>query len=142
MATKYTGASLAVFFGTIDISGYARSVELTETAAAPETIDVTVKGDTARQILEGFPGAVETNVTMEVLDIYDALHAFGTMILNTKNTLFVYPKGKTHTYPVLTVQNARLHEMVDTIPFDGAVSKKATWNAKNTLTRGTYSTAA
>ena len=141
MAVKYSGVDLVVEFGSVDISAYARSCEVSETAAAPDTIDSTVKGDTARQILEGLPGAVETNVSMSALDIYDALHAFSTMTLNTKDTLIVYPKGKTHTYPMLTLQAARLHERTQTIPYDGVVEYNATWNAKNTLTRGTYSSA-
>ena len=141
MAVHYDGSDLLVMFGAVDISGYARSVEVSETASAPETLDVTHKGDTARQILEGFPGAPETNVTLNVLDVYDALSAFGTMALNTKDTLIVYPAGMTHTYPMLTLQAARLHERTETVPYDGVVEMTATWNAKNTLTRSTYSSA-
>lgn len=139
MAEHYSGSAMVVKFGSVDISGYARSVEITETAAAPDSLDATHKGDSARQLIEGLPGAVETNVTMTVLDIYDSLHAFGTMALNTKDTLTIYPKGETHTYPMLTVQNARLHERSEPIAHDAITEMTASWNAKNTLTRSTYS---
>lgn len=142
MAVKYSGVDMLVHFGGTDISAYARSIEINETADAPEDIDVTVKGDTARQILEGLPGAVKTTASLTALDIYDALHAFGTVALNTKSTLQVWPKGQTHTYPELTLQNARLHERGETVPYDGAVELSGAWEAKNSLTRGTYSSAA
>ena len=142
MATEYSGIDLAVEFGAIDISGTARTVEVSETAPAPETIDTTHKGDSERQSIEGFPGAPETNVTLTVLD-HDAGTgvALGTQTFNSKDTLKIYPDGKTHGYKLLTLNNARLHERTTTVPYDGVVEISATWNAKNSLTIGTYSSA-
>jgi len=61
--------------------------------------------------------------------------------LNTKDTLFIYPRGKTHTYEQLTVQNARYHALSENIPYDDVTSWTASFNAKNTVTRDTYSSA-
>jgi len=56
MADQFSGVNVAVFFNTVDISGTARTVTVGEEAAAPDTIDGTHKGDTARNLIEGLPG--------------------------------------------------------------------------------------
>jgi hypothetical protein len=139
MAEHYDGRDLVVEFAGVDISAYARSFEVTESAEEPEEIDVTTKGDTERQTIEGFPGSQSTDVAYTMLDIYDALHAFGTVAINTKSTLTMYPKGKTSTYPMLTLQNARLIERGHNVVYDEAVELTGSFTATNSLTRGTYS---
>lgn len=141
MAEHYSGKDLLVEFAGTDISAYARSIEVTETAPIPDDIDVTHKGDTEKQVIEDIAGAQTCDASFTALDIYDALHAFGTVALNTKDTLVVYPKGQTHTYPELTLQNARFHERSESIPYDGAVVLSGSFHAKNSLTRSTYSSA-
>ena len=142
MAEHYSGKDLITEFGSVDISTYAREVTINESADAPDSIDTTHKGDTVKTDLEGLPGAIITEASVGgVVDIYDSMHAFGTMALNTKDTLIVYPNGKTHTYPMLTLNNARLNSREQTVPYDDAVTLSASWHAKNSLTRGTYSSA-
>lgn len=141
MAEHYDGRDLVAEFGGVDISAYGRSFEITESAEEPEEIDVTHKGDTERQTIEGFPGSQSTDVSYTMIDIYDALTAFGTMAINTKDTLVLYPKGKTNTYPMLTLQNARLIERTHNVVYDEAVELSGSFTATNSLTRGTYSSA-
>lgn len=139
MAEQYAGNSLVVVFASVDISAYMRSVEISE-EANPEWIDVTHKGDSSKQYVKGIPGP-EVTVNYNGLDIYDSLHVLGTLALNTQSTLVIYPYGVTHTYPMLTLQNALHQSHSQPVPYDGAVELSGTFHAKNTLTRATYSTA-
>ena len=139
MAEHYIGGSVVVIWSTdTDISGYARSVDISESAPAPDAADTTHKGDTVKSDIQLLPGAPETTVGMTVLDIYDSLTVFGTLALNSKDTLTIYPKGAIHTYPKLTLNNAVFNERTETIPFEAAVELTLSFNAKNTLTRGSY----
>jgi hypothetical protein len=137
---EFKGDSIAVDFNTVDISAQARTITVNETAGEPEEIDVSHKGDTSRQVLEGFPGTETTNVEMNILDEEGDVSALMDFALNAKDTLYIYPEGKTHTKPMLTLHNARLTERSQELPFDGASEINATFHAKNTITRGTYST--
>lgn len=138
---EYVGSDLAVYFNTVDVSGQMRTVSVQEAADEAEEIDVTHKGDSARVLLEGFAGAEKTTVEVDLLDDDGGDATIFDFALNAKDTLFVYPEGKVHTYPELTLQNARLNERTQEIVYDDAVSVSATWHAKNTITRGTYSSA-
>jgi len=137
---EYSGINLKVMFKGADISGQGRKITVTENAPIPPDIDVSHKGDSEVQVVEGLAGARTTDAAIETVDIYDAITALGSVALNTKDTLVVYPYGMTHTYPMLTLQNARLTQRVSDSPYDGAVTLTAAWHAKNSLTRGTYST--
>ena len=141
MAEEYSGINLMVEFKGADVSGQGRKITVTENAPIPPDIDTSHKGDTEVQVVEGLAGARTTDASIETVDIYDAITALGSVALNTKDTLVVYPFGQTHTYPVLTLQNARLTQRVADSPYDGAVTLNASWHAKNSLTRGTYSSA-
>jgi hypothetical protein len=140
MADQFIGDDVVVEFGADDISGTARTVTVAEEAPAPDSIDATHKGDTARNLLEGLPGAVETNVTLEGLDEVGGVATIFDQVLNSQDTLFIYPEGNVHGYPLLTIQNARFHGVTQNIPYDDVVSFTASFNAKNTVTRGTYDT--
>lgn len=141
MADQFTGKDVVVKFNTVDISATARTVEITESAEEPEEIDKTHKGDTERLTIEGLPGATATSITMNILDEVGGVAALLDFAVNTKSTLTVYPEGMTHAKESIIIQNARLIEIGETIPYDGVVELNATWNAKNTVTRGTYSSA-
>jgi hypothetical protein len=78
---------------------------------------------------------------MVVLDIFDSMTAYGTVPLNTKDTLNIYPAGVTHTYPQLTLNNAVLNERNQEVEFETATLITLAFNARNTLTRGTYASA-
>jgi hypothetical protein len=141
MGDEYSGASLQVFFNTVDISGKGRTVKVSESAAEPEKIDITTRGDTERQELESFPGKSISAVDFGCLDDNDGSAALLGFAINSKDTLTVYPRGKTHGYPKIEIQNARLLSRDHNVPYDNAVDLTAKFNANNTLTRTTYSSA-
>ena len=138
---EYKGDALAADFNTVDISAMGRTITVNETADEPEDIDATHKGDTQRNLIEGFPGAVKTDVECEMLD--DEADASGLMgfAVNAKDTLLVYPEGKIHTYTMLTISNARLTSRSQNLVYDDVTAISATFHAKNSVTRGTYSSA-
>ena len=138
MAEEYVGIDMVLVYSATDISGQARSIELTESAPKPDAADSSHNGDTALSDIQLLGGAPETDASMTVIDIYDALTEYGTLALNASDTVTIYPKGVTHTYPMLTMNNATLNERSQTIPFQGAVEVSLAFNARNTLTRGTY----
>ena len=137
----YAGSGLLVKFNTVDISGHARSVDVSEDAGDPDIIDVSHKGDTAHVIIEGMAGADQATVTLKVLQDTTPTAAETHFDVGDKDTLYVYPSGQTHGYAALIIQNARLTSMSDTIPYDGAVELTLTWKAANSVTRTTYSSA-
>ena len=140
MAEHYVGSAVEVWWGVDnDISAYARSVEIAEVAPAPDAADTSHANDTVKSDIQLLPGAPETDVTMTVIDIYDSLTLYGTLALNSKSTLTIYPRGAVHQYPILTCNNAVFNERSETIPFEGAVELTLAFNAKNTLTRTTWS---
>ena len=146
MGDQYAGDDVDVYFNTVDISATARVVTVSEEAPAPPDINATHKGDTAQVLLEGIPGGVVTSVTVEALADLDGQGIEDSTIfdfaLNTKDTLFIYPAGREHTREELIIQNARYHALTETIPYDDVVGWTASFQAKNTVTRQTYSTAA
>ena len=141
MAEHYIGDSVVLVVGSTDISGYARSVEISEVAPKPDAADSTHKGDSAKSDIQLLGGAPETDVSITVLDIFDSMTEYGTLGLNTKDTLFIYPNGVVNTYPLLTLNNAVLNERSQTIPFEGSVELSLAFNARNTLTRATWASA-
>jgi hypothetical protein len=141
MADQYSGQNMDLYFNTVDIGATLRSVEISQAAPEPEEIDVTHKGDTERQTLEGFPGAVATTLTANFLDEEGDVTGLVDFAINSQDTLFFYPQGMTHTLPMLTIQAARLISIDETTPYDGGAEKTGTFNAKNSLTRSTYSSA-
>ena len=138
---EFKGDSLSVYFNSLDISGQGRTVTVSETAGEPEEIDATHKGDTRRNLIEGFPGMEVTDVTIELLDDDGDDHPLWDFDINTKDTLFVYPEGRTHTNTEITVYNARLIEREQAIVYDDVTAITASFHAKNTVTRDTYSSA-
>jgi len=140
MAVHYDGRSLRVMFGAVDISAYARSCTVDETAPEPDELDSTHKGDTEKQTIEGLAGAQSTSVNFTMLDIYDSMTAFGSMPINSIDTLIIYPRDSVLTYPMLTLQNARLISRSEPIEYNGVVEISGVFSARNSLTRGTYTT--
>lgn len=133
---EYKGDQLYVVFGASTISGQGKTVSIAETAGEPEEIDITHRADTTRQVLESYPGIEKTNVDMSALDESLGVAEIYDSVLNTKSTLWVYPEGKTLTYRMGILQNARMIDRGLETPFDGAGEWTATWHAKNSITWG------
>jgi hypothetical protein len=136
---EYSGINLAVFFNTVDISATGRRINVQESADEPEEYDTTHKGDSEKTVLEGLPGSKKTQVQFSALDESGGAAALLTFALNTKDTLKIYPEGKTQGKPELTLNNARLTQRTQNVEYNAPVPLDATFVAKNSLTRGTYS---
>lgn len=136
---EYKGDQVVVEFNTVDISGQARTVTVNEEAGDPDQIDTTHKGDSEKQQVEGLPGAPKTSVDFQSLD-YDA-DTVGPMkfAVNAKDTLVIYPQGKTHGKPKIVISNARLTSRSKKIPYDGAAEFSCKFTATNAATYTTYS---
>lgn len=140
MAQQFTGKDMVLEFGTDDISVTARKVTMTENADPPEDIDITHKGDTERQLLDGLPGAVKTTVTIDALDETGQANTLAGLSLNAKDTLVFYPEGKTSGKARMTLNNATFRNRVQTTPYDGAAELSGTFDSKEGATWDTYST--
>lgn len=138
---EYSGKDLQVFFNTVDLSGQGRRVVVNETAGEPEEVDITHRGDSERSALETYPGTVKTNVEFTCLDESGGGAGLLGFALNAQDTLLIYPRGKTHGYEQITVNNARLIDRSQPVEYDQAVELEATFHAKNSVTRDTYSSA-
>ena len=90
MAEHYVGSAVAVYWGTnVDLSAYARSVEISETAPAPDAADTTHKSDSVKSDIQLLPGAPETTVNVdECVALGAALHAGLTMKRENPTWLF------------------------------------------------------
>ena len=138
---EFKGDSLAVYFNTVDISLQMQTVNVNEEGAEPPDIDITHKGDTVQQVLEGLPVAKKTGVEVHLFDSDDDGAEIMAFAIQSKDTLYVYPEGRTHTNTELTLNNARLINRAQDIPYDNAVTIDASFHAKNSITRGTYDSA-
>ena len=137
---EFKGDSLAVYYNTVDISTQMQSVSVTEEGAEPPDIDITHKGDTTQQVLEGLPAPKKTNAEVELFDEEGDVSAIMDFAIQAKDTLIIYPEGKTHSKPELTLNNARLINRVQNVVYNDAVKITASFHAKNSITRGTYDT--
>jgi len=132
----FTGSAVTAFWGStellaVELMGHGRTIDLNETAPAPDTVDVTHKADTSTQLLTGLAGAPETNVTMTML-VEDTWILVDTMPLNTQSTLYIYPRGRVAAYPMIQVTPARLHERSYKEAFDGTIEMTLVFNSKVT----------
>jgi len=138
---EYSGKDLEVYFGTVNISGQGRRVVINETAGEPEEVDITHRGDSERSALETYPGTVKTNVEYSCLDESGGNAGLLGFALNAQDTLLIYPEGRTHGKPEIEVDNTRLIDRSQPVEYDQAVELEATFHAKNSVTRDTYSSA-
>ena len=136
---EFKGSEVVVEFGGTDISVSARTATVSEAPGEPEKLDVTVKGDTARQYIEGFPGGDNTTVTVEALadGASDAIEPIAT---NTTGNMEILPEGDVQGGIKVTVNSMRLITKDYTVPYDGAVAWSLSFNSTTAATYGTNAT--
>jgi len=137
---EFTGSSVILTFGGTDISGSARTVTVSEDPGEMEKIDVTVKGDTARQYLASFPGGNNTTVTAEILanDSSDPIEAIAA---NSSGAVVVLPEGSAEGAIKISIAAMYLIGKQYTIPYADAVSWDLTFNSTTAATYSTYTSA-
>ena len=136
---EFQGDEVVLEFGGTDISVSARTVTVSEDPGEPEKLDVTVKADTARQYLEGFPGGDNTTVTMNAL-ANAAADTIEPIATNTTGNVEILPEGDVQGGVKITINSMRLINKEYTTPYDGAVEWNLTWNSTTAATYGTNAT--
>ena len=136
---EFSGAAQVVEFAGTDISGSSRTTTINENPGEPEKIDVTVKGDAARQFLASFPGGANTTVTMEVL-ANAASDTIEAIAVNTSGTLTVLPEGDVQGGISATIAAMYLVGKQYSVPYADAVKWDLTFNSVTACTYGTNAT--
>ena len=136
---EFKGSEVVVEFAGTDISGSARTVTVSEAPGELEKIDVTVKGDTARQYLASFPGGNNTTVTMEVL-ANAASDPIEAIAANTSGSMVVLPEGDTQGAISVTVAAMYLIGKDYSIPYADAVKWDLSFNSTTAAVYGTNAT--
>ena len=134
---EFKGDNVILNFGGTDISGSARVVTVSEAPGEAEKLDVTVKGDTARQYIEGFPGGHNTTVTLAALALDGTDDSIQALAANTTGNLEIWPEGDVQASIEVAVNSMRLIGKDYTVPYDNAVEWALTFNS---VTAATYTT--
>lgn len=134
----FTGKDMVLEWGTIDISVTSREITVNEAAASTPDIDVTHKGDTEQQLMDGLPGAPKTTIKQTVL-ADDASTVIQDLVQNDQDTLSFYPQGKTHGKPEFTLNNAIFLNRDYREPYNEPAVWDLNFEAKEGGTWSTYS---
>ena len=139
---EYSGKDLVIYYGGTDISALARSCEVSEDPGESEKIDVTHKGDTARQQLIGLDGVDNTTVTAAILTDSGAADVVAALTMKDSQTLLIYPEGiaTPGTDSLVELATAILINRTYTIPFDDVVLWAVSWNSIAAASYTTYTT--
>lgn len=141
MGDEFSGKDLVVEYGTTDISEKARRIRFNQAAGDPKTADITHKGDTEDQTLELRGSQVVTTADFSCLGETGDSAALMGFDVNDVEDLVAYPEGKTHTYPMLTLADARLVSLDEPYEYDKEVEYGGQFKAFSKLVRSTYSSA-
>ena len=133
---EFSGKDVVLKFAGTDISGSARTVTVSEAPGEMEKIDVTVKGDTARQYLASFPGGNNTTVTAEILAL-DGSDPIEAIAANTSGALVVLPEGAGAGNISISIAGMYLIGKDYTIPYADAVKWDLSFNSTTAATYGT-----
>ncbi|HFD38536.1 MAG TPA: hypothetical protein ENJ31_01615 [Anaerolineae bacterium] len=134
---EYSGKDLVVTFNSIDISGQGRRVSIEEKSDPPERYDVTHRGDTQKQTLEGLPGAVSVTVQFSCLDESGGTANLLDFSIGDQHDLVIYPEGNSSGNPMITVTDATLVSRNNPIEYNKPVELEATFESSVAVTRGT-----
>lgn len=141
MGDEFSGKDLVVEFGTTDISEKARRIRFSQAAGDPKTADITHKGDPEDQSLELRGSQAVTTADFSCLGETGDSAALLGFEVNDVEDLVCYPEGKVHSYPMLTLADARLVSLDEPYEYDKEVELGAQFKAFSKLTRSTYSSA-
>lgn len=128
---KYTGKDMRVIFGTLDISGQGRNLEISQTA---DDIDVTTYGSTDKEFITGF---TDRSGTLEILDDNVSTAIRSALTPGSANSLTWYPQGTASGKPKRSVGTAVITEANEQYPYDDAVLLNVTMRINGKPTEGT-----
>lgn len=128
---KYTGKDMVIFFGTVNISGQGRQLEISQSA---DEIDVTTYGSDDKEFIVGM---LEREASLEILDddtsstIRDATKA------GSSSSLIWFPQGSVTGKPKFSVGTAVVREQNISYPYDDAVMMDLTLRLSGAVTEAT-----
>lgn len=128
---KYTGKDMVIKFGTVDVSGQGRTLDVSQTA---DEIDVTTYGSTDKEFIVG---KVERSATMEVLDDSTSSTIRLALKPGTQNSMAWFPIGTASGNPKFTVGTAVVLENSISYPYDDAVTMSVNVRLSGAVTEGT-----
>lgn len=128
---KYTGKDMVIKFGTVDVSGAGRTLDISQTA---DEIDVTAYGSTDKEFIVG---KVERSATMEVLDNSTDTLIRTSLAPGTSNSMAWFPIGTASGNPKFTVGTAVVLENSISYPYDDAVTMSVNVRLSGAVTEAT-----
>jgi hypothetical protein len=135
---EFKGNNVVSEFNNVDISTTLTQVEISEEATEPKEIDVTHRGDSQMEALEGLPGKTKGRVTMQCWDEKDGVSAIYGFNIGDKYPLDVYPEDKVSGKPVRSIALATLLKRTQPIQVEQAVNFSLEFSFIGTVTKTTY----
>lgn len=128
---KYTGKDMVVKFGTFNVAGQGRNLEVSQSG---DEIDVTTYGSTDKEFITGF---VDRTATLEVLDDSTVSALRVAMKPGSTGSLTWFPIGTASGNPKLSAATAVVTGQDLQYPYDDAVLMNVTMRISGTVTEGT-----
>lgn len=128
---KYTGDLLVIKFGTLDVSGQARSLEINQSV---DEIDVTTYGSSDREYITGMG---DRTASLEILDDDTSSLVRNALRVGQSGSLSWWPQGTASGKPAFSVGTAVVTEQNASFPYDDAVQYSQTIRLSGAVTEGT-----
>lgn len=113
---KYTGEDMVVKFGTLNVSGQGRNLEVNESA---DEIDVTTYGSVDKEFILG---KVERDGSLEVLDDASSSEIRNALGIGSAGSLTWFPQGTASGLPKLSCATVLIKGRNLAYPYDDAVT--------------------
>lgn len=125
---KYTGKDMVIFFGTVNVSGQGRQLEISQSA---DEIDVTTYGSDDKEFIVGM---LEREGSLEILDD-DTNSLIRTKTApGSSGSLVWFPQGSVSGKPRFDVGTAVVREQNLSYPYDDAVMMDVTLRLSGAVT--------
>lgn len=128
---KYTGKDMVVKFGTFNVAGQGRNLEVAQSA---DEIDTTTYGSTDKEFITGL---VERTATLEILDDSTNSALRTAMKPGSAASLTWFPIGTGSGDPKFSVGTAVVTEQNLQYPYDDAVLMNCSIRLSGAVTEGT-----
>lgn len=131
MVAKYTGAAMFVKFGTFNVSGQGRNLEVSQTA---DEVDVTTYGSVDKEFILA---KVEREATLEVLDDSASSAVRKALGVGSSSSLTWFPIGTASGNPQFSCATVLVREQSLAYPYDDAVTASVTMRLSGPVVEGT-----
>ena len=128
---KYTGKDMRIFFGTVDISGQGRSLEIEQEA---NEIDATTYGSSDNEYIVG---KTDRSASLEVLDDSASTAIRNALTVGTTNSMTWFPQGTASGLPKHTAGTVVVRSNNMSYPHDDVVTMGVDLRISGRPTEGT-----